>query len=160
MGAMEIVTIPQKILKEPMPDVPDDWFGGEHLLSLIADMRTAMLAASGVGLAANQVGQQLRLFVIDAELAKEHGIPDAFANPEITEYSKDTDVLEEGCLSIPGTYIPIFRAKKVMFKGYDAQGKKYKFRARGFIARVLQHETDHLNGTVIADRAKEQKKAL
>ncbi|WKZ27174.1 MAG: peptide deformylase [Candidatus Paceibacterota bacterium] len=155
---MEIVTIPQKILRAAMPDVPDDWFGSGRLAQLIIDMRAAMLAANGVGLAANQVGHQLRLFVIDAELAKEHGIPDAFANPEITEYSKETDVIEEGCLSIPGTYMPIFRSKKVMFKGYGADGKKYKFRARGFLARVLQHETDHLNGTVIADRAKEQKK--
>ncbi|MDP4001728.1 MAG: peptide deformylase, partial [bacterium] len=86
------------------------------------------------------------------KVALENKVPETYFNPEITEYSKDTDNIEEGCLSIPGFYVEIPRSKKIMFKALDESGKKIKFKAKGFLARVLQHETDHLNGTVIKDR--------
>lgn len=121
---------------------------------LVSDMRKAMVDNIGVGLAANQLGQDLSIFVIDAKVATENNVPDAYFNPEITEYSPDTDDVEEGCLSIPGFYVEIPRSKKIMFKAIDGNGKKIKFKARGFLARILQHETDHLNGLVIKDRIK------
>jgi peptide deformylase len=85
-------------------------------------------------------------------------VPTTYANPEITEYGKETDAVEEGCLSIPGFWTPISRSKKIMFKALDASGKKIKFKARGLLARVLQHETDHLNGTTIKDRSEIKKR--
>jgi peptide deformylase len=151
---MEITKVPEKILKKKVALVsPEDLEKGVYK-ALFDDMRMAMKEHNGVGLAANQIGQDLSIFIIDPELAKENELlSDVFVNPEITEYSKDEDELEEGCLSIPQYYAPIKRAKKIKIKALNDKGEKVKFKARGFLARVLQHETDHLNGTVIKDRA-------
>lgn len=111
-----------------------------------------MAEAHGVGLAANQVGRDLAVFVIDANVAKENGVPDAYLNPDIIEYSKDQTEMEEGCLSIPDYWHQIKRAKKIKLKALDENGKKIKLKARGFLARVLQHEYDHLQGVLIKDR--------
>ena len=119
----------------------------------ISDMRKAMVENNGVGLAANQVGKDLSIFVIDQKLAEENGVSDVFINPEITEYSKEGDETEEGCLSIPGYWTPIKRSKKIKVKAVDENGNKIKLKARGFLARVLQHETDHLNGLTIKNRS-------
>ena len=119
---------------------------------LVLDMKKAMAENNGVGLAANQVGKDLAVFVIDQKLAEDNNVSDVFINPEITEYSKDGDETGEGCLSIPDYWAPIKRAKKIKIKAVDENGNKIKFKARGFLARVLQHETDHLNGLTIKDR--------
>lgn len=149
---MEIIKIPDKILaKKTEIAVIADIKNGLHK-ELISDMRQAMVEHSGVGLAANQVGKDISIFVIDKKLAEENNVPDVFINPEITEYSKETDETEEGCLSIPDYWAPIKRAKKIKFKAVNESGDKLKLKARGFLARVLQHETDHLNGIVIKDR--------
>ncbi len=151
--AMEITKIPEEILGRKMDEVsPDDIKSGKYA-GLVSDMKKAMLNNKGVGLAANQIGQDISAFVIDAKLAQESNVPEAYFNPEITEYSKDTDDLEEGCLSIPGWYTQVTRSKKIMFKAIDDTGKKVKFKAKGFLARVLQHETDHLNGITIKNRS-------
>ena len=115
-------------------------------------MKKTMKERQGVGLAANQIGKDLSIFVIDENLAKEYDAPGVFINPEITEYSKDEDEIEEGCLSIPEFYVQIKRPKKIKIKFIDENGDKHKIKARGFLARVLQHETDHLNGLTIKNR--------
>lgn len=150
---MEITKLPNKILKKKMEKVEVQDIKNGLYKDLILDMRKSMAENSGVGLAANQVGKDLSIFVIDKKLAEENNIPDAFINPEITEYSKDDDESEEGCLSIPDFWVPIKRSKKIKIKAVDENGNKIKFKARGFLARVLQHETDHLNGLTIRDRA-------
>lgn len=122
-----------------------------EIKALISDMRKMMVEARGVGLAANQVGQDLQLFVIDKKLAEENGVPDAYINPEITEYSKDGGEMEEGCLSLPEYWQQIKRSKKIKIKALDENGKKIKIKARGLLARVLQHECDHLRGILIKD---------
>lgn len=116
-------------------------------------MRKTMVESRGVGLAANQVGQNLAIFVIDTKLAEENGVPDAYINPEITESSREQAEMEEGCLSIPEYWRQIKRTKKIKLKALDENGKKIKIKARGFLARVLQHEYDHLQGVLIKDRA-------
>lgn len=148
-----LTLLPDPILKRRLADVPDDWFGGKELTELAEEMHKVMLDANGIGLAANQIGRDLRFFVIDKTLAEEHKIPNAFANPEITESSNDLDEMEEGCLSIPKFTGLISRPKKIKFKGYDVEGNKIKIKARGMLAKVLQHETDHLNGVTIKDRS-------
>jgi peptide deformylase len=151
---MTIVTVPEPILAKTLTPVdPADLKAGVHD-ELIERMRTDMVASNGVGLAANQVGVDLALFVIDAKLAAEHGVSDVFANPQITSHSREVDEIEEGCLSIPGFWVPVPRSKKIMFKALDGTGARVKFRARGMLARVLQHETDHLNGATIKQRTK------
>ncbi len=120
--------------------------------ALISDMRKMMVEARGVGLAANQVGQDLQIFVIDKKLAEENGVPDAYINPEVTEYSKELGEAEEGCLSLPDYWQQIKRSKKIKIKALDENGKKVKIKARGLLARVFQHEYDHLQGVLIKDR--------
>lgn len=150
--AMEIVKIPNKILQQKALPVSAEKIKNGSFGELISAMREDMKKNNGVGLAANQVGSELSVFVIDAELAAANSVTDVFVNPEITEYSKEEDEMEEGCLSIPEYYAPIERAKKIKIKALDENGNKIKFKARGFLARVLQHETDHLNGVVIKDK--------
>ena len=111
-----------------------------------------MKEAGGIGLAANQVGQDMQFFIIDEILAKEYGVPSVYINPEVKPYSKNFEELEEGCLSIPETWLKIKRPKKVKVKTMDENGKKYKFIAKGMLARVLQHEYDHLQGVLITDK--------
>lgn len=151
---MEITKIPHQVLANKTKIIPAEDIKAGKYSQLVLDMKKAMVDNMGVGLAANQVGQDLSIFVIDAKIALENKVPDAYFNPEITEYSADIDDVEEGCLSIPGFYVEVHRSKKIMFKALDESGKKIKFKAKGFLARVLQHETDHLNGLVIKDRAK------
>lgn len=149
---MEIIKIPSKILKKKIEKaIIGDIKNGSYK-ELISDMKKAMVDNNGVGLAANQIGKDLGIFVIDQKLAEENGVPNVFINPEITEYSKENDETEEGCLSIPGYWAPIRRAKKIKIKAADENGNKIKFKARGFLARVLQHETDHLNGVTIKEK--------
>lgn len=151
---MEIIKIPNKLLAQKLQTIPVEDIAAGKYQKLIEQMQKNMIAANGVGLAANQVGQDLALFVIDKRLADESKIPSAFLNPEITEQSKEQDEMEEGCLSIPEYYVAIRRSKKIMFKAITPEGKKFKLKARGFLARVLQHETDHLNGLTIKNRIK------
>ncbi|MEK7603940.1 MAG: peptide deformylase [Patescibacteria group bacterium] len=154
---MEIKKIPDKILTKKLKGVIIDDIKNGSYKELVSDMKKAMVNNNGVGLAANQVGKDLGIFVIDQKLAGENGVPDVFINPEITEYSKENDETEEGCLSIPSYWAPIRRAKKIKIKAADENGNKIKFKARGFLARVLQHETDHLNGVTIKERAGQDK---
>lgn len=148
---MTITKDPSKILHKKLELV------GEitpEILALIAEMRATMIEAKGVGLAANQIGKDLQIFVIDKKLAEEHTVPDAYINPEMNEFSRDKDEMEEGCLSLPGFWHQIPRSKKVRIKALDEHGNKIKLKARGFLARVLQHEYDHLQGVLIKNRVK------
>jgi len=156
---MEITKIPNKLLAKKMEKIAIDDIKKGQLSWLISDMRVAMVENNGVGLAANQASKDLSIFVIDKKLAEENNVPDAFINPEITEYSKESDEIEEGCLSIPGYWTPIKRSKKIKIKAIDENGNKIKLKARGFLARVLQHETDHLNGITIKNRSAEISKS-
>lgn len=146
---MEIVKNPNKILRQKLKPVENIT---AEITILISDMKTTMKTNNGVGLAANQIGKNLQIFVIDENLAKNNGVPQAYINPEISEYSKDTAEMEEGCLSLPEFWRDIKRSKKIKIKALDENGAKIKIRARGFLARVYQHEIDHLNGTLIKDR--------
>ncbi len=147
---MEITKEPNKILRNKLKTVKEIT---PEIRTLISDMKKMMVEARGVGLAANQVGQDLQIFVIDKKLAEENGVPDAYINPEITEYSKDGGEMEEGCLSLPDYWQQIKRSKKVKIKALDENGKKIKIKARGLLARVFQHEYDHLQGVLIKDKA-------
>jgi peptide deformylase len=148
---MPLTTLPNPLLsKTCKPLKAADLKAGTYT-KLIERMKKVMVEHQGIGLAGNQAGEDLALFVIDEKLAAEQGVPSVYANPEITENGRETDQVEEGCLSIPGYWVPVRRSKKVMFKALDSEGNKVKFRARGLLARVLQHETDHLNGLTIKD---------
>lgn len=149
---MEITKVPAPILKSKMAEVTQDEIKNGSLNELFSDMKDAMRSHNGIGLAANQIGVNKRIFIIDEKIAKEAKLPEIFINPEITEYAKEEDEMEEGCLSIPEYYTNIKRPKKIKIKALDQDGNKLRLRVRGFAARVLQHETDHLNGLTIRDR--------
>ncbi|ACK42714.1 MAG: peptide deformylase [Dictyoglomus sp.] len=122
----------------------------EKVKNLVRDMIETMKFSNGVGLAAPQVGESLRIIVVDYEEN-----PIAFINPEILEM--DGEVLDyEGCLSVPGVEVPIKRAERIIFKAQDLQGRTKRYKAKGLLARVIQHEVDHLEGILILDRAVEE----
>lgn len=121
---------------------------------LVLNMKKTMKENEGIGLAANQIGKDLQIFVIDEMLASQSDAPSVYINPEITNRSKDVNFLEEGCLSIPGHYQEMKRSKKIRIKAMDENGKKFKIKATGFLARVLQHEYDHLSGILIKNKVK------
>lgn len=129
---------------------------GPELLSLIAEMKeTLKNSENGVGLAAPQVGRNIRLFVIIDNLAKDgHTV---FINPEITQVSKKTAVEEEGCLSLPGEWRELARAEKVTIKATDEHGQKFKVRVKGVAARLMLHEVEHLGGVLFTDHLKGKK---
>ncbi len=154
---MEITKIPNKILAKATGKVGLKDIKNGSFKELVLDMKKAMKENEGIGLAANQINKDLSIFVIDEKLAAEGKVPEVFFNPEITEYSRDNDEMEEGCLSIPGYGANIKRSKKIKIKAVDENGNKIKLKVRGFAARVLQHETDHLNGITIKNRNSEFK---
>jgi peptide deformylase len=134
----------------------------EELAQLAEDMHETMRAAPGVGLAATQVGRLIRMFVYDAG---EEGGAGTLVNPEITWRSDETQEAEEGCLSLPGTYYPVVRAVQVKVRAQDVTGTPVEREGEGFLARIFQHEIDHLDGILFIDRLapelrKEAMKAL
>ena len=147
---MQIIKEPNKALHHKLKEVKEIT---PEIKKLILDMRKTVIEAGGVGLAANQIGKDIQIFVIDKSLAKKNEVPDVYLNPKVTEYSRDASEMEEGCLSIPDYWRQIKRAKKVKIKALDENGEKIKLKTRGFLARVLQHEYDHLQGITIKNRA-------
>ncbi len=143
---------------------------GEALHSLVADMFDTMAAAQGVGLAANQIGVDLRLFVYDCMGAQDVRYRGVVVNPvletsELPETMPDPDDDWEGCLSVPGESFPTGRASWAKVTGVDAEGAPVTVEGTGLLARCLQHETDHLDGTLYLNRlvgrhAREAKKML
>lgn len=103
-------------------------------------------------MAAPQVGQDLAIIVIDLETL---GVPPfALINPEIVKFSRTKTDLEEGCLSIPGVFGFVSRPDKIVFKGYNLHGEEITAQADGMLAKVIQHEVDHINGVLIIDKIK------
>lgn len=143
---MDILEHPNPALKQHAADV--DPTTDKELLRLVQSMAQAMYEAPGVGLAATQVGVQKRVIVIDVD---DQLI--ALCNPEILETSDETEVEDEGCLSLPGITVPVERPVRCACRAVDLKGNPVTIDAEGFMARVLQHETDHLNGLLIIDRA-------
>lgn len=148
MACLEICTYPDPILKQgaaPIEKVDDE------ICRLIDDMAETMYEAPGIGLAANQVGKPVRLVVIDLQRPEyNHGLI-VLINPEIVSATGET-ACEEGCLSIPEYFAKVKRAEEVTVCGLDRHGRSIQIEASGFLAVVLQHEIDHLEGTLFVDR--------
>lgn len=133
------------------------------LLKLIEDMYETMYEASGVGLAAPQIGKSIRLFVVDAsgfDKPETKDFKKAFVNPLITETEGPDEGFEEGCLSIPGVRREVKRPTKIKLEYFDEKGKKYHEWFDGLKARVIQHEYDHIEGVLFTDRLSSLQKQL
>ena len=130
---------------------------GRDLRRLVLDMFASMEAADGVGLAANQIGVDARVFVIDCPDADGEDVVGYVVNPELTvleprEGEPAEEVTEEGCLSVPGPYAELPRAFRARVDGVDVAGAPVSIEATGMAARCLQHEVDHLDGKLFVDR--------
>ena len=131
----------------------------DELATLVADMVATMYAAEGVGLAANQVGVDLKVFVFDCPDGDQQRITGVVCNPVLQlpdGADRQLDVAAEGCLSLPGAFTECGRPDHSWGTGVDHLGEPVEFEGTGLLARCLQHETDHLFGTVFGDRVPEK----
>lgn len=155
-----IVLFGDPVLKKKAADIPK----GEDVSGLIADMFETMYAASGVGLAAPQIGKSIRLFVIDdtpmLDDGEEGGIRRAFINPQIIEEDGEEWAFEEGCLSIPGIRADVFRKSDLKLRYYDEEWNEHIEDFDDIHARVIQHEYDHIEGILFTDHISAFKKRL
>jgi len=150
---LEIIINPNPILRKKSQDVNLDNILEPKFQEFLLDMEETMLKEDGVGLAAPQIGKNIRVISIKAEGKKFFII-----NPTITKVSWKKVWDEEGCLSVPDIFGKVERHKKINLVYYNEKGKKQKLSTSGFLARVIQHEIDHLDGILFIDKAKNLKK--
>jgi len=153
MALREIITLPDPGLRRKARKVTE--FGPE-LQSVVDDMIETMRAAPGVGLAAPQVAVPWRLIVVEFGDEEDDEAPPRLytvVNPVIARYSQDTLVGTEACLSIPGLMGDVERPEAITVKGYNRRGQPVSIKAKGWLARIFQHEIDHLDGVLYIDRA-------
>lgn len=152
MSLLPIITLPDPILRQkalPIERVDDD------LRKTLDDMLETMYDAPGVGLAANQVNIARRFIVVDAGNKKDDDgasrSPICLINPEIVSYGDEVTSYEEGCLSLPDVHVDIERPTDITVRYLDRDGEAQELQAEGFLATVIQHEVDHLDGKLIID---------
>lgn len=148
MAIRTILHYPDKRLRSPGQPVTDF---GPALQKLVEDMAETMYAAPGVGLAATQIGEPVRLFIVDTATGDDEPSDlRVFVNPEILERHGDVR-WEEGCLSFPGVHEEIDRAERVKVRAQDRHGAPFELEADGLLAVAIQHEHDHLDGKLMVD---------
>ena len=155
MTIKPIITVPDEVLKkisDPIEKV------GESEKKLVNDLFETMYNSNGIGLAAVQVGILKRILVIDVSAKEEEKNPLSFINPVIKKISDETSVYEEGCLSIPDTFIEIERPKICEVEYIDLDGKLKNIKCDGLLSTCLQHEINHLDGKLIIDHLSKFKK--
>ncbi len=148
MAIRPIICIPDprlRLVSEPVAAIDDE------VRALMDDMLATMYEAPGIGLAAIQIAVPRRVVVMDVAGKDDPPAPMVFVNPEITWSSEETNVHEEGCLSIPDYYEEVTRPAKVRARFLDRDGKQREIEADGLLATCLQHEIDHLNGVLFID---------
>ena len=160
MAVREVKLLGDPVLRKPAVEIAVDAEAGvtPELRKLIADMFDTMYAEEGIGLAAPQIGESLRVIVVDPH---EDGIePFAVINPRIVAFSDETDRAEEGCLSLPGLREVVERPVEVAVEGLDREGKPMRIETGGLVARILQHEVDHIDGIMFIDRVSPLKRKM
>lgn len=173
-----IVQKEDPVLRLKATELSLDKIASPKIKKILKEMSDALRAQSdGVAIAAPQIGYSLRIFVVSGKIfdkefvggedlietkpVKKVRTPDLiFINPKISKLSRDRDWMPEGCLSVRWLYGKTFRSKKATVTAYDENGKKFTRGASGLLAQIFQHETDHLNGTLFIDHAKEIKEEL
>lgn len=153
MPLLDIISVPDPVLRRKARKVTD--FGAE-LQTLIDDMVETMRQAPGVGLAAPQVNIPLQVIVVEFGDEDDEEAPSKLytvVNPEIVRASNNTVTGVEGCLSIPGIVGEVDRVDQITVQGLNRRGQPLRLKADGWLARIFQHEIDHLNGVLFTDRA-------
>ena len=156
MPKNKIFLYPDDVLKTRAQDINNIDI---EIITMAEDMKLTMYTAPGVGLAAPQVGVSKRLILVDPTASKEPGHLTTMINPVIIE-KEGTETDTEMCLSVPEMSVDIPRAKRIVVKGIGLDGKEIVIEAEGFLARIYQHEIDHLNGMVILDYASRLKRSI
>ena len=157
MSIKPIITVPDEVLKkisDPLEMV------GESEKKLVKDLFETMYDSKGIGLAAVQVGVLKRILVIDVSSKEEKKNPLCFINPIIKKISDETSIYEEGCLSIPDTFIEIERPKICEVEYIDLDGKLKNIKCDGLLSTCLQHEINHLDGKLIIDHLSKLKRDI
>ena len=157
MTIKPIITVPNEVLKkisDPIENV------GESEKKLVNDLFETMYNSNGIGLAAVQVGILKRILVIDVSTKEEEKNPLSFINPVIKKISDETSVYEEGCLSIPDTFIEIERPKICEVEYIDLDGKLKNIKCDGLLSTCIQHEINHLDGKLIIDNLTKLKRDI
>jgi peptide deformylase len=157
MAIREIINLPDKRLR--LISKPVETITAE-IRALADDMFETMYDAPGIGLAAIQVAEPIRLITMDLEKKEGENNPRVFINPEILSSSEELNVYEEGCLSIPEYYEEVERPAKVRFRFTDIDGKVHEEDADGLFATCIQHEIDHLNGVLFVDYLSKLKREM
>lgn len=153
----------QQVLRKVAEDIPAEF---PELDKLVSDMFDTLTESEGIGLAAPQVGKAIRVVVIDLDplaedLPQYKGFRKAYINPHIVEYDDtETDTSEEGCLSLPGIHEKVTRPTRIRVKYEDQQRNAHDEWVDGYLARVMQHEFDHLDGKVFTDRISPFRKTM
>ena len=148
---LDIITLGDEVLREKCSPVTEF---DDALHILIEAMFETLDAAEGIGLAAPQVGVDKRFFIVSLP----DGTRREFINPEIVGTSVETNPYEEGCLSLPGVYHDVERPSKVIVTARTADGATFRLKTSGLLARVIQHEYDHLDGKLFIDRLSEEER--
>ena len=157
MAKLKIITYPDKILSRPAEPVSDI---NSEVHKIITDMASTMYDARGLGLAAVQIGCNKRLLVYDVAQKENKRSLEVMINPKIISSEGTTISENEGCLSVPDFRSDVKRAAIVLVEGFNQEGKPLRVEAEGLLAVVLQHEIDHLNGTLFIDRISALKREL
>ncbi|MDP2736289.1 MAG: peptide deformylase [bacterium] len=150
MAILKILTQPNPILRKKSVEISSKVITRRELKNLISSMAKTMVKTDGVGLAAPQIGKNIRLAVVNSK----DGIF-CLINPKYVKKSWARELAQEGCLSIPGVFGKVKRHKKISLTYYNQDEKKTKLTAGGMMARVIQHEIDHLDGVLFIDKAVE-----
>jgi peptide deformylase len=154
MAVKNIVHYGDPILRKKCDSLKDF----SNIDPLLDDMFDSMYEAEGIGLAANQIGLDMNLFIIDVTHTEETETPHVFINSKIISKYGDEGVYQEGCLSLPGISLNILRPEKVTLKYQTPDEEWHEDEFEGLLSRAIQHETDHLNGIYIIDRVSEIEK--
>ena len=157
MSVKPLIILPDPLLRQVSKPVERV---DAPLLSFAQDMLDTMYHAPGIGLAAIQVGEPIRLVVIDLAKEGEPPAPQILINPEIVASGDDVNIHEEGCLSIPDYYAEVERPGSVTVRYLDKEGKQRELAADGLLATCLQHEIDHLNGKLFIDHISKLKRDM
>lgn len=153
----------QPVLRKVAEDIPADY---PELEQFIADMYETLDQSEGIGLAAPQVGRSVRIVVIDLDVLSDDmpeykGFRHAFVNPHIVEYDESkTDSMEEGCLSLPAIHEKVTRPTRIRVQWLDEEMQAHDEWIEGYLARVMQHEFDHLDGKMFVDRVSPLRRQL
>ncbi len=141
-----------RTVSKPVPKID------KAIVKFVDKMKISMVEEQGIGLAAPQVGKNIRVIIVRLDADKKKFSDIGMINPEIIFFSEETVLGEEGCLSVPGFFDEVERSKEIIVKFLDVKNKEQGLRLENLNARVVQHEIDHLDGILFVDRIKEQNK--